>query len=411
MSIFSRLFRAKPAQKRAVDIENYFLPMTAMGGKNIVVTTKKSVNLGVVFECIDVIKRTLTLVTPKVIEQRPEGKYPAVNHPLYTLINTQPYSLYTASDYYGQMVADYLLYGNAYAYIFRDRGQVVGLRRIEPENVEPYILDFDGMEERWYKVTNEKNVPSAVAQQDMIHLMDFNFDGIKGLSRIQLKRSTITDAGQIQAYSTDMYKDGVSVSGYLETDRVIGKDELDYLRMKFEQQATSKNGGIAALPQGFKYHALQYNLPFADAELVEAKKYSVEDIARIFGVPLSLIQRSDLADNKADSEYNRFLATTIAPLTILLENEHNRKLFINDRARYYMKFELKGLYRVDMLTRYQAHQIALSHGFMNKDEVRDVEGMNPIPQQLGQTYYQMLNTIPLDQAVTYYQDNGNDSNN
>jgi HK97 family phage portal protein len=208
-----------------------------------------------------------------------------------------------------------------------------------------------------------------------------------------------------------MYKDGVSVSGYLETDRVIGKDELDYLRMKFEQQATSKNGGIAALPQGFKYHALQYNLPFADAELVEAKKYSVEDIARIFGVPLSLIQRSDMADNKADSEYNRFLATTIAPLTILLENEHNRKLFINDRARYYMKFELKGLYRVDMLTRYQAHQIALSHGFMNKDEVRDVEGMNPIPQQLGQTFYQMLNTIPLEQAATYYQENGDDSNN
>jgi HK97 family phage portal protein len=410
MSIFSRLFRSKPAQKRVVDIENYFLPMQAMGGKNIIVTTKKSINLGVIFECIDVIKRTLTLVTPKVIEQRADGKYPAVNHPLYSLINIQPYTLYTASDYYGQMIADYLLYGNAYAYIIRDRGQVVGLKRLEPENVEPYILDFDGMEERWYKVSNER-IPTAVSQQDMIHLMDFNFDGIKGLSRIQLKRSTITDAGQIQAYSTDMYKDGVSVSGYLETDRVIGKDELDYLRRKFEQQATSKNGGIAALPQGFKYHALQYNLPFADAELVEAKKYSVEDIARIFGVPLSLIQRSDMADNKADSEYNRFLATTIAPLTILLENEHNRKLFINDRARYYMKFELKGLYRVDMLTRYQAHQIALSHGFMNKDEVRDVEGMNQIPQGQGQVFYQMLNTIPLDQAAIYYQENGNDTNN
>jgi HK97 family phage portal protein len=410
MSIFSRLFRTTKAQTRAVDIENFFLPMQAMGGKNIVVTTKKSINLGVIFECIDVIKRTLTLVTPKVIEQRTDGKYPAVNHPLYSLINIQPYTLYTASDYYGQMIADYLLYGNAYAYIIRDRGQVVGLKRLEPENVEPYILDFDGMEERWYKVSNER-IPTAVSQQDMVHLMDFNFDGVKGLSRIQLKRSTITDAGQIQAYSTDMYKDGVSVSGYLETDRVIGKDELDYLRRKFEQQATSKNGGIAALPQGFKYHALQYNLPFADAELVEAKKYSVEDIARIFGVPLSLIQRSDLADNKADAEYNRFLATTIAPLTILLENEHNRKLFINDRARYYMKFELKGLYRVDMLTRYQAHQIALSHGFMNKDEVRDVEGMNQIPEGQGQVFYQMLNTIPLDQAATYYQDNGNDTNN
>jgi HK97 family phage portal protein len=208
-----------------------------------------------------------------------------------------------------------------------------------------------------------------------------------------------------------MYKDGVSVSGYLESDRVIGKEELDYLRKKFEQQATTKNGGIAALPQGFKYHQMQYNLPFADAQLVEAKKFAVEDIARIFGVPLSLIQRSDLADNKADAEYNRFLATTIAPLTILLENEHNRKLFTtSERGRYYMKFELKGLYRVDMLTRYQAHQIALSHGFMNKDEVRDVEGMNPIPQQLGQTFYQMLNTIPLPQAETYYLDTDNNDN-
>ncbi len=76
-----------------------------------------------------------------------------------------------------------------------------------------------------------------------------------------------------------------------------------------------------------------------------------------------------------------------------------------------MKFELKGLYRVDMLTRYQAHQIALSHGFMNKDEVRDVEGMNPIDGKLGQTYYQMLNTIPLAQAETYYLDIDNDNDN
>jgi hypothetical protein len=62
-----------------------------------------------------------------------------------------------------------------------------------------------------------------------------------------------------------------------------------------------------------------------------------------------------------------------------------------------------------MLTRYQAHQIALSHGFMNKDEVRDVEGMNPIPGGLGATYYQMLNTIPLSQAETYYIENSNDN--
>jgi hypothetical protein len=67
-----------------------------------------------------------------------------------------------------------------------------------------------------------------------------------------------------------------------------------------------------------------------------------------------------------------------------------------------MKFELKGLYRTDILTRYQAHQIALNHGFMNKDEVRSVEGMNPIPNNLGKSFYQMLNTIPLEKVEEYY---------
>jgi HK97 family phage portal protein len=413
MSVFTRFFNRQPKQEqRTVDLESYFLPLQ-MGGKQVIVTTKKSVSIGVVLDCIDVIQRTLSLVSPKVVEQRTDGKYPAPTHPLYSLINTEPYTLYTASDYYGQMIADYLLYGNAYALIIRQGGRVVGLKRLEPENVEPYVLEMDSIEERWYKITDpQSRMTNAVSQRDMIHLMDFNFDGIKGLSRIQLKRNTLTDAGQIGNYSTDMYKDGVSVSGYLTSERMIGKEELDYLRQKFQTQATGKNGGIAALPQGFKYESLRYNLPFADSQLIEAKKFAVEDIARIFGVPLSLIGRSDMADNKADSEFNRFLAITIAPLTILLENEHNRKLFTpSERGRFYMKFELKGLYRVDMLTRYQAHQIALSHGFMNKDEVRDVEGMNPIANGLGKTFYQMLNTIPLDQAATYYLDNDNDNNN
>ncbi|MBK6563785.1 MAG: phage portal protein [Saprospiraceae bacterium] len=175
---------------------------------------------------------------------------------------------------------------------------------------------------------------------------------------------------------------------------------MNYLRQKFEELYTSKTGGIAALPSGFKYEPLKYNLPFADAQIIEAQKFAVEDIARIFGVPLSLIGRGDSADNKADREYNTFLSNVIAPITILLENEINRKVVNEDNK--YLKFELKGLFRTDMLVRYQAHQIAINAGFMNKDEVRNVENMNPIPGGLGETYYQPLNTIPLQKAEDYF---------
>lgn len=390
----------KSTQKRGID--EYMTYMTGVGmsgGKTILVTNKKSINLGVVFDCLDVITRTLSLVRPKVFEQRSDGKYIATNHKNYKIINTEPYTLYDASTYYSRMAVFYYLFGNAYAEILQDNS----LRIIEPDNVEPYILTENGIENKWYKVSEGKDKVRAIPQSKMIHIMDMSFDGIKGLSRIQTKKATLTQAGQIQNYATDVYQNGNSLSGLLTTDRVIEKDALEYLRKKFEQQVSSKNGGIGALPQGFTYQELKYSLPFADANIIEAGKFAVEEIARIFGVPLSLLMRGESADNKNDRDYNTFLSNVIAPLTIMLENEHNRKLFPeNEKGRFYIKFELKGLYRTDMLTRYQAHQIALNHGFMNKDEVRNVEDMNPIPNGLGQTFYQMLNTIPLDKAMDYY---------
>ncbi len=80
MSVFSRIFsRQSKPQRRVMDLENYFLPLQ-MGGKQVVVTTKKSVSIGVVLDCIDVIQRTLSLVSPKIVEQRTDGKYPAPQH-------------------------------------------------------------------------------------------------------------------------------------------------------------------------------------------------------------------------------------------------------------------------------------------------------------------------------------------
>lgn len=387
-------------QKRGID--EYMTYMTGVGmtgGKTILVTNKKSINLGVVFDCIDVITRTLTLVKPKVYEQRADGKYIAEKHNVYKIVNTEPYTLYDASEYYRRMAMFYFLYGNAYAEILKN-GQ---LRIIEPDYVEPYILTENGIEERWYKVSEGKGKPRAINQKNMIHIMDMSFDGIKGLSRIQSKKSTLVQAGQIQNYATDVYQNGNSLSGLITTDRTIEKDALEYLRKKFESQVSNKNGGVGALPPGFTYTDLKYALPFADANIIEASKFSVEEIARIFGVPLSLLMRGESADNKNDRDYNTFLSNVIAPLTILFENEHNRKLFSeNEKGRFYIKFELKGLYRTDMLTRYQAHQIALNHGFMNKDEVRNVEDLNPIPNGLGQTFFQMLNTIPLEKVLEYF---------
>lgn len=409
MGIFSNLFTKKEnnnTELRVVDSENLLQLINGVskGGKVVAVSPRSAVNISVVFECIDVITRTLSLVSPKIYETREKTKLTATENPLYTLINRQPYTLYDASKFYGRIVTHYLLFGNAYVEIIRSAGRVTGLRIFEPDYVDVDIVEMpDGTEEHVYRVyrDNTRNNSRIVLQKDMIHIMDYTINGEKGLSRINLKKHTLTNAGNVYNYTTQMYENGANLSGIIHGDRLIDKQALDYFKQKFEERARMKNGGIEALPPGFKYEPLKYNLPFADAQIIEANKFTVEDVARIFGVPLSLLGRGESADNKGDREFNTFLTTTIAPLCLLIENEFNRKLF-PDNPNVYMKFELKGLYRVDMISRYQSYQIAINAGFMNKDEVRYIEDMNPIPNGYGETYYQQLNTIPLQKAEEYF---------
>lgn len=407
MSILTRIFGGNKPEKRSAESLNLIQLINGAsgGGKMVAVSPRKAVNLGVVFECIDLITRTMSLVSPKVYTENEKTKVADYKNPIYPIVSQTPYTLYSVIEFYSRIVRHYLLFGNAYIEIKRNGGRITGLKIHEPENIYVEILEIDGVEEHWYKITNgtlstEKQVGRMIESKDMIHIMDYNIDGVKGLSRITQKKNTLKNAGNIQNYASDMYEAGANISGYIYGDRAVEKSALDHLRQQFEQNYTSKNGGIAALPLGFKYEPLKYNIPFADAQIIEGSKFAVEDVARIFGVPLSLIGRGESADNKGEREYNNFLTMTIAPIFRLIECEFNRKLFKDPTT--YIKFELKGLYRVDMETRYKAHQIALNAGFMNKDEVRKVEDMNPIDGGLGQTFYQPLNTIPLEKAMEYF---------
>lgn len=409
MSIFTNIFGARKPQNTEVRVNESVGALAAIlaqstGGKVVNVSPQTAATISVVFECIDRITSTYSLITPKIISNRDGLKKIEYKDPLYPLITRQPYTLYSSSTFYGRIITHLLLYGNAYAEIIKStRGTVTGFRIIEPSYVDVEIIDFEGTEEHVYKVYSDRQRrrSKTVLQKEMLHFMDYSIDGIKGLSRISLKKDTLKSAGSTRNYATQMYENGANLSGLITGDRIIDKEALNYLKDKINEQWSSRNGGIEALPPGYKYQELKYNLPFADAQIIEANKWGVEDVARIFNVPLTLLQRGESADNKNERDYNNFLTTCIAPLALLIENELNRKLY-PEKPEIYVKFELKGLYRVDMLTRMQAHQIALNIGMMNKDECRNVEDMNPIPDGLGQTFYQQLNTIPLDKAEAYF---------
>ncbi|MBK8698361.1 MAG: phage portal protein [Saprospiraceae bacterium] len=346
------------------------------------------------YACVNLITETKTLVGAKIYRSTLTGKELVYKHDQVKLLTRNVNDYQSFTEWEKQWVASYLIWGSGYAEIIRNPvGRPIEYHNLNAWDVTPKIVK----RKRVYIIQEEGQKERIIQADDMLHLCDISYNGeAGGTSRISSNADALKEYGSIQNYSREMYENGVYMSGYIYGDATLTPEVGEKLRSTFEGKFSSKSGGVGILPKGFKYEPMKYNLPMADAQMIAAKNSTIEDIARMFRVPLTLIQRGEYADNKGDNEYNTYLAVVIAPLCILIESEFNRKLFRPSEIRqnYYVKFELKGLERTNMKDRYEAHRIAINAGFMNADEVRQVEGMNPTDDGSGAEYMKPLNSIP-----------------
>lgn len=408
--VIKRLF-VKPAdteQRANYTDSSWFQVINGLSGTSKVaaVSPRTAMSINTVFACVNLITETSTLVQPKIWMYDAYGKLQVFDHDQIPIL-TREANPYTSSVEFDKIwTASYLIWGNGYAEIIRNgrTGRPVAYVNLEPWLVKPEIENGEKVYVYSPDGTFEKGGSRVIKSRNMLHLADLSWDNVEGTSRISLNRDIINEQQNIANYSREMYSNGVNLTGFIYGDKPLSDGAAELLRKSFENKYQGKNGQVGILPFGYKYESMRFNMPMADAQLIEAKKMSVEDIARIFRCPLTLIQRGESADNKGDNEYNTFLTTVIAPLIILKSSELNRKIFRKSEMQsHYVKYELKGLYRTDIKTRYEAHRIALDGGFMCPDEVRAIEDMDPITDGSGTIFRVPLNYIPSSQFYDYYR--------
>lgn len=405
--VINRLLPAKAIESRAnVTEQSWFQVINGINGtdKIAAVTPRTAMSINAVFACVNLITETSTLVQPKIWRYGIDGKKQVVDHDQIPLL-TREANYYTSSIEWDKIwTASYYIWGNGYAEIVRNQrtGRPQAYINLEPWLVEPQIIDG----EKVYIYTSDGTFEPAgsrvIKARDMLHLSDLSWNNVAGESRIKLNAGVINEGQSVINYSKEMYNNGVNLTGFIYGDKPLADGAAELLRKTFESKFNSKSGQVGILPYGYKFEQMKYNLPMGDAQIIEAKKMGVEDIARIFRCPLTLIQRGESADNKGDNEYNTFLTTVIAPLVILKSAELNRKIFRKkEMIDHYVKYELKGLYRTDIKTRYEAHRIALDGGFMCPDEVRAIEDLDPISDGSGKIYRVPLNYMPSTNFTNY----------
>lgn len=198
-----------------------------------------------------------------------------------------------------------------------------------------------------------------------------------GLSPVRYAASTLGIGLAADDHMARYFSDGLHPTQVLGSDQVVTKEQAEQAKDAYVR-AVGDSRSPVVLGGGLKPIPMQISPE--DAQVLEEQRYSVTQVARIFGVPPEMIGAA--ADGSGSITYaNReqravdLLTYTVQPWLVRLEEAISRLLPRPQRVR----FNVDAVLRSDLLTRYQAYAIGLKHGFLVPNEPRGLEDLPPLP--------------------------------
>lgn len=362
------------------------------------VSPETSKRLGTVIACVSYRGKMVAMLPCKVRKDLAGGgskKLP--KHPWARALTIAPNPVQTAYDFYYMMNAHVDLRGNAFARKVID-GKKRELWPLHPDRMKVEVLKNTGLP--IYKYENPlTNETETYLQEEILHVRDWSDGMYVGQSRISMGLDVFGGALARQDYAARWFKNdartGLVMTGLNFKTK---EDEIAYIKSIQEGNTGENRGRTMVLPPGAD--AKNLGVTPVDAQLVEGDKASDTKICSIFGVlPHAVgVDAGKAATFASTEQFNIMNAQQcVHPMLTMWEQCIQRDLLDEEDDGSYAKFSMAALLRGDNATRFAGYAIALQNGWMNEDEVRELEDLNPIPGGIGKTYWRSANVLPLAQ--------------
>lgn len=367
------------------------------------ISEETALSISAVYAAVDRISSTLAAIPFNIYQRLPDGnRRLAREYDQFYLLHTRPHNLYTSFNFRKTLITSMLLHGNGYAMLMRDpvTTRPIGYKLIEPGRVQE-IKEFE--DDLYYFI---EGFEQPVPYYDMVHICTMSMDGYKGKSPIRTHAEMLGAAKARNEYSASVMENGGFLSGILKTPGVLKPEQKEAIRASWQDRhgGASKAGKIAVLDAGVDFQQLAMSP--TDVQLIEMMKFSVTDIARIYGIPPHMIADLERStNNNIEQQSIEFVQYCLMPIAKQMEEAFDSKVLrINERQEgtYYVKLELNALLRGDLNARKEWYTQLLQFGVLSVNEVRRLEDYNTIGPD-GDIHMVQANMIPLDKVEDFYQ--------
>lgn len=340
-----------------------------------VVSERAMLSLSTVWSCVRLMSQVFSNLPLGIFRRLSDGDRTAENsHPLYSILHNQPNAEMTACDFWQVLAALLFLRGNAVCEIDMIGDRIVGLTPLT-------CVTWQKQPNGQFLYTSTANGKSRqLTEAQVWHIPAFTLDGRVGLSPIFYGANVFGSARYVDLASSNTFRNGMKASGFVTMpDNVwLTKEQRDTFKGTLAEFSTNKKAGKSfVLEGGAGYQQLTMNPD--DAQMLETRSFSVEEICRWFGVPPTLIGHGDKTSNWGtglEQQNISFLTYSLAPWLRKFEASIWKNLISPaDKPTLFAEFAVEGLLRADSASRAEFYSKMTQNGIYTRDECRVKENV------------------------------------
>lgn len=335
-----------------------------------------------VYACVNVLAQTVASLPKHVIIREGEKKTIDRNHDVYGLLHDSPNDEQTSFEFWESEMAKLCTWGNSYSKLelVGERKVVESIKALNPaymtvaRDTETKLRFYSYQEPGWGK-------PETWLEDEILHIPGLGYDGLKGYSPIELMRRPIEMARAAEEYGARFFLNNATPPQYISFPNALSdkarENLFDWFMSKFGGLKNSHKLGI--LDNGGEIKTVPIN--HRDIQFLELRKFQLEEIARIYRVPLHLIQSLERStNNNIEHQGIDFAMHTIRPWLVRIEQRLNKALFgPREKNRWFVEFNMDGLLRGDATSRAEFYAKMIANAAMTPNEARAKENLDALP--------------------------------
>ncbi|WP_147564938.1 phage portal protein [Clostridium tyrobutyricum] len=358
-------------------------------GDNTKFDAETTMSFSAVFACNRVLSETLASCPILIYEKDSEGNRKQITDAAeYGVLHYAPNAEMTPCQFKEFGMSNINLGGNMIAQkVFNLHGELLELRPISWERVR---IDIDKSSGRLLYFIDGKQEPKT--RDEILHIPGLTLDGYIGITPLSYAALTIDIGLSQDKFESNFYHNRASTSGIFQYPNELGDEAFQRLKKDITKNYTGlSNAGVPMILEGggqFK----EITMKLTDAQFIESKRFRIEDVCRVFRVPLHLVQDlSRSTNNNIEHQSLEFIMYTMLPWFKRWEENLNLQLLSPEsrRKNRYFEFNISGLLRGDIKSRYEAYAQGRQWGWLSVNDIRRLENMNPIEN--GDRYLEPLN--------------------